>query len=25
MIYDYCVDHKRFDDTGFPVECTTAY
>ncbi|KAF8689690.1 hypothetical protein HU200_041685 [Digitaria exilis] len=24
MIYDYCVDQKRFKDTGFPVECTTA-
>ncbi|CAL5011318.1 unnamed protein product [Urochloa decumbens] len=24
MIYDYCTDHKRFDETGFPVECTAA-
>jgi len=21
MIYDYCVDEKRFKDKGFPKEC----
>ena len=24
MVYDYCVDQKRFGDTGFPVECTAS-